>query len=87
MQEKKLVCLFEALIDAFKVLEKYYLSIRKTTTESFMRKTITNSRQCKKQEVKNISLSLHNEDWVKPQATRHVILKCLKSIFGNRSEN
>ena len=32
-------------------------------------------------------LSLHNEDWVKPQATRYVILKYLKSIVGNRLEN
>ena len=36
------------------------------------------------QEFKNISLSLHNEDWVKPQTTRYVILKYLKSIDGQQ---
>ena len=34
MQEERLDCVFEALINNFKVLEKYYLSNTKTTTES-----------------------------------------------------
>ena len=37
MHEERLDCVFEALINAFKVLEIYHLSNSKTTTESFLR--------------------------------------------------
>ena len=58
MQEDKLVWVFEALNNAFRVLEKYYLSSTKTTTELFMSKTITNSRTCKKND-KNLKTYLY----------------------------
>ena len=55
MQENKLVCVFEAMINSLKGLEKIlFAKYVNNNRETLMSKTITNSRQQKKKNNKNL---------------------------------